>query len=111
MTDVTGQSPATSGPTSLAARTAERWSSEAATALMREIIDDLSPEKDPLERETRLVEDLGYHSLAMLELAFSLEDEFVLPTINEATARAIRTVGDVEDHVLGVLSNLGRLKD
>lgn len=111
MTDSTGQNtdaaPAFGGT---GPGQAESWRSEAVLALIREIIEDLAPTKDTLGRDTRLVEDLGFHSLALLELAFSLEDEFVLPTIGEETARAIRTVGDVEDHVLGALGTAGRLK-
>ncbi|MEU5695809.1 acyl carrier protein [Actinosynnema sp. NPDC020468] len=59
------------------------------------------------EPGTRLVEDLGFHSLALLELAFGLEDEFDLPPIDEETARGIATVGDIEAHVLGVLRDRG----
>jgi len=49
--------------------------------------------------EARLVDDLGYHSLALLELAFALEDEFDLQPLDEATARKIMTINDVLNHV------------
>lgn len=45
----------------------------------------------------RLVEDLGYHSLALLELAIELEDLFALPPLEEQTAFGIETVQDVVD--------------
>jgi acyl carrier protein len=78
-------------------------------ALIREIVSDLAPKAGDLVPEARLVEDLGCHSLSLLELAFSLEDEFDLPTIDEATARGIVTINDVEQHVLAHLSSTGQL--
>lgn len=53
--------------------------------------------------ETMLVEDLGYHSLALLELGFTMEDEFDLPPIDQAQVQHIRTVEEVEDLVLDLL--------
>ncbi|MFF3667013.1 acyl carrier protein [Microtetraspora malaysiensis] len=53
--------------------------------------------------ETRLVEDLGYHSLALLELGFTMEDEFDLPAIDQAQVQHIATVKEVEDLVLELL--------
>jgi acyl carrier protein len=50
--------------------------------------------------DAHLVEDLGYHSLALLELAFALEDEFDLEPIDEETARKITTVRLVQDIVI-----------
>ena len=47
-----------------------------------------------------LVDDLGYHSLALMEVAFALEDEFDLDPIDEASARKITTVGAVQDYVV-----------
>lgn len=86
-----------------------KWTDSDARALIHEIIADLAPSRGELLPEARLVEDLGCHSLALLELAFSLEDEFDLPAIDEATARQILTVGDVERHVLGQLRTGGNL--
>ena len=50
--------------------------------------------------DTTLVEDLGYHSLALIELAFALEDEFDLEPIDEAAARHITTIGKIQDLVI-----------
>jgi acyl carrier protein len=58
----------------------------------------------------RLVDDFGYHSLALLELAFALEDEFDLKPIDEAIARRIVTVTDVENHVASELKAAGRIE-
>ena len=80
-------------------------------ATIRQIIFEFaSPPGARAPDEARLVEDLNYTSLAMLELAFALEDEFDLPTINEETARGIVTAKDVIDHVFSHLHTKGRLR-
>jgi len=84
------------------------WTSEEVRALTREIVFDLAPVRSEPLPEARLVEDLGYHSLSLLEMAFSLEDEFGLPAIDETTARQILTVGCVERYVLTTLHSCGR---
>jgi acyl carrier protein len=72
---------------------------------VRAIILELAPEPvDDSSPETRLVDDLAYHSLALLELAFTLEDEFDLPPIDEEIARSIHTMRDVECHVIKELA-------
>lgn len=53
--------------------------------------------------ETQLVEHLEYHSLALLELGFTLEDEFGLPPIDQAQVQDITTVEQVEDLVLRLM--------
>jgi acyl carrier protein len=58
-----------------------------------------------------LIDDLDYHSLALLELAFALEDEFDLPPIEEEDAQNIHTAGDVEDYVVAQLRADGQLRD
>lgn len=72
------------------------------TALVTELIFELAPNQAPAERSPhlRLIEDLEYHSLALLELAFTLEDEFMLDPIDEEVAQHILTAGDVVAHVL-----------
>lgn len=90
-------------------KTTKRWTPEEVRLLIREIITDLAPSPEEPVPEARLIEDLGCHSLSLLELAFSLEDEFDLPTIDETTARQILTVNDVEQHVLAQLKSNGQL--
>lgn len=71
---------------------------------IRTIVLELAPEPDrTLGDEARLQDDLAYHSLALMELAFTLEDEFDLLPVDEATGRAIQTVRDVQEHVLAEL--------
>ncbi|WP_040392349.1 acyl carrier protein [Catelliglobosispora koreensis] len=77
---------------------------------VQELIKSLAPEKTvPVVAEARLVEELGYHSLALIELSFLLEDEFNLPPIDEESARAITTVSLVEQHVIDTLARKGVL--
>lgn len=52
----------------------------------------------------KLVDDLGYHSLALMELAFAIEDEFHLPPIDQNSAQNITTVTQLADHVLAELA-------
>ena len=71
---------------------------------VRAIVIELAPNRDEsLPDSATLVEDFGYHSLALLELAFAIEDEFDLMSIDEETARGIRTLKDVQDHVVNEL--------
>jgi acyl carrier protein len=78
--------------------------------LVRSIIIELSPDRDDLAGpQARLVEDLEFNSLALLELAFTLEDEFDLAPIEETTARQITTLGAVCDHVVAELAARGEI--
>jgi acyl carrier protein len=79
-------------------------------ANVKKIILELAPQtQHPLMPHHRLSDDLEYHSLALLELAFSLEDEFDLLPIDEQTARRIHNVLDVEEHVISELRAANRL--
>ncbi|NLU78279.1 acyl carrier protein [Micromonospora sp. HNM0581] len=79
----------------------QKQSDEQIRAQVQAIVLDLAPNPDGLrDAETALVQDLGFHSLALMELAFALEDEFDLEPIDEKTARSITTLGAVQDHVL-----------
>jgi acyl carrier protein len=89
----------------------KEWTEPRVRALIGEIIRDLMPGTGELAPEARLIEELGFHSLALLELAFSLEDEFRLPTIDEATARTILTVQDVENYVVTQMRTSRRLSE
>jgi acyl carrier protein len=74
-------------------------------ALIREIVLEMAPEPPQGGQEDpELVHHLGYHSLALLEMAFALEDEFALPPIDQESALSISRVSDVERYVLGQLA-------
>ncbi|MGP0051384.1 MAG: phosphopantetheine-binding protein [Solirubrobacteraceae bacterium] len=65
------------------------------------VIAEVAPNKDiEIRGDCRLVDELEFNSLALLELAFTLEDEFDLTPITEEDARQITTVDKVVEHVL-----------
>jgi len=71
--------------------------------LVRSLIVEYSPSSDAAELpldDAHLVDDLEYHSLALIELSFTLEDEFDLKPIDEAAAQQIMTVRDIEKYVV-----------
>lgn len=79
---------------------------------VREMVLQLAPEPDPAaDGRARLADDLGFHSLALVELAFALEDDFDLPLIDEPAARAITTIDEVAAHVIRALRERGELAD
>jgi acyl carrier protein len=81
-------------------------------ASVAELIRELAPAQnsDKVGSDARLVEDLNYHSLALMELAFTIEDEFALDPIDEETVLKIVTVADVETHVVNEMRRKGALK-
>lgn len=65
------------------------------------LIAEMAPDQNAeVTAATHLVQDLGYHSLALMEMAFAVEDEFDLDPIDEETARKISSVGAVQDLVV-----------
>lgn len=79
-------------------------------SVVQNVIAELAPEQgQEIGINTVLVDDLSFHSLSLLELAFTLEDEFDLPPIDETVAREITTVGAVQQHVVDTLAGRGEL--
>lgn len=77
---------------------------EQVRARIRDLVASLSPAEAPeVTPDSRLVNDLEYQSLALLELAFALEEEYDLPPIDEAIASQIEMVRDIEEYVLSHL--------
>ena len=103
--------PTTSTAASPAASTAEdaQQRTEAGVrSVVRSVVIELSPERtEAPDLDARLIDDLGYNSMALVELAFTLEDEFDLEPIEESTARQITTLGAVADHVVTELAARG----
>ena len=63
---------------------------------VQDLVSELAPDKQiEISPAARLVEDLGYHSLALLELSVLLEDTFGLPPLDTTAAREIGNVGDI----------------
>lgn len=74
-------------------------------AAIRAVVCEISPGRvTDVTGESRLIEDLDYHSLALLELAFALEDDFRLEPIDREVAEKIKTVNDIEVYVLSKLA-------
>ncbi|PHM46490.1 acyl carrier protein [Xenorhabdus miraniensis] len=66
------------------------------TESIKTLIIELSPiEIHELKGDECLVDQLGYQSLSMAELAFALEDKFKLAPIDRATAQRIQTVDNI----------------
>ncbi|MFD0689919.1 acyl carrier protein [Actinomadura fibrosa] len=64
---------------------------------VRDLVGDLVPAgARRVGPADRLVEDLGFDSVAVLELALALEVEFDLQEIDEARTVDLATVGDIE---------------
>lgn len=78
--------------------------------LIRQLVLELAPGSvTGASANPDLVNDLDYNSLAVLELAFTIEDEFQLEPLDEETARSIPTLYDVQDHVITKLRERGEL--
>lgn len=64
---------------------------------VRELVGEMSPAGPRTAKSTdRLIEDLGYDSMALIELAFAMVSTFALRPIKEDAAIAIQTVAEVE---------------
>ncbi|MFF7360791.1 phosphopantetheine-binding protein [Streptomyces sp. NPDC008125] len=69
-------------------------------AQVRKIVGEMSPLGAREARsEDRLVEELGYDSLAVIELSLRIEQEFPLADLGTNTTPDISTVKDIEDFV------------
>ncbi len=67
---------------------------------VRKLVGDLVPAGGrEAASSDRLVEDLGYDSVAMVELAVALEVEFDLQDIAEDEAMSLVTVEDIESTI------------
>jgi acyl carrier protein len=87
------------------------WSRDQVHAVIGQLASELAPAgtEGECNADAKLIDDLGYHSLALLELAFTIEDEFSLDPIDAETAIGIVTVGDVENYVSSKLQERGAL--
>ncbi|MHB1567592.1 MAG: acyl carrier protein [Solirubrobacteraceae bacterium] len=53
--------------------------------------------------DPRLIEDLGYDSLGLVEMVVVLESEFGVKIIEDPKIGDIRRVSELQQHVLGLL--------
>jgi acyl carrier protein len=76
--------------------------------IVRETLREAAPvQVETCDRETSLVADLGYHSLAILEAIFALEEKIGMELIDYGGVDEIATVGDVEDYVVKLVARAG----
>jgi acyl carrier protein len=74
-------------------------------ASVRDVVGAMSPlGKRTATSTDRLVDDLGYDSLAVIELSLQIESQFGLKSVGEDDAGDITTVADVEDLVERMIS-------
>lgn len=70
--------------------------SDLVPAVVHEVVRLIAPH--PVQQVTgqlRLIHDLGFHSLALAELGFTLEDLFGLDAVTPERAMTLREVGDI----------------
>lgn len=74
--------------------------STALRAKVREIVGEMSPlGAREANSDDRLIEELGYDSLAVIELSLRIEQDFALATVSTGGTPDIATVKDIEDFV------------
>ena len=65
-------------------------------AVVRQIVRLVAPQApDELTEANRLIGDLGFHSLALAELVFTLEDMFGLGAVSPEEVMTLNSVGDI----------------
>lgn len=79
--------------------------------LIRDAVRMVSPDAPERVADTdNLISDLGFHSLALVELAFVLEELFQLDPITPEQAMGIDRVGDIEQLITATLdAGFGKL--
>jgi acyl carrier protein len=69
----------------------------------RELVGSMAPNREAeVTDASRLAQDLGFDSLALIELMLVAEERFGLPPIDEAEASTVTTVGGLADLVAAV---------
>jgi len=69
---------------------------EQVPAVVRQVVRLVAPQPPAqVGNAHQLIGDLGFHSLALAELAFTLEDLFGLDAITPERAMTLQTVGDI----------------
>jgi acyl carrier protein len=73
---------------------------------VRALVIELAPVTPPAVTATsRLVADLGYDSLGLLELAAALEDDMALPAMSADDVTGVETLADVQELVVSLLGD------
>ena len=81
-------------------------SADETRATVRKIIASVSPvTHQEVRSDDHLISDLGYHSLAAVELTVALNEELNIPLVEAMALQEVETVGDVEDLVLELMES------
>lgn len=73
-------------------------------ARLRAIVNEIAPcPSSTLSSNTHLVNDLAYDSVSLLELIVAIESEFESQPIAEEDTHRIRTLGQLESLVVGMI--------
>lgn len=66
-----------------------------------ELVRESAPDSTlPITSDLYFIDDLGYHSLALVELGFALEEEFSLDPITPEDVEHVETVGQLIAFIL-----------
>ena len=87
----------------------EHQSPNELSSVVHAVIGQLAPSsRSQSDDSDHLIEDLEYHSLALIEMSFVLEELFSLAPITPEAAATIQTAGDIRKYVEeAILSGLG----
>ncbi|WP_228002265.1 acyl carrier protein [Nocardia australiensis] len=75
---------------------------------VRRLVLAMAPQSAPAEDDKRLIEDLGFDSLRLMELTVVLERSFELPRYRPEQLVGVRRVGEVITLVSGSLAADGK---
>ena len=79
--------------------------SDLVPAVVHEVVRLIAPHAPAqVTGQLRLIHDLGFHSLALAELGFTLEDLFGLDAVTPERAMTLREVGDIVALIEGALA-------
>lgn len=75
-------------------------------AVVRQVVRLVAPQPpQSVTEQQHLIGDLGFHSLALAELGFTLEDLFGLDAITPERAMTLQSVGDIVELIRGALAD------
>lgn len=75
-------------------------SADAVPDLLATLVGLIAPQQvEQVSRDHALIDDLGFHSIALAELGFTVEDLFRFETLTPETAMSLHRVGDIVDLV------------
>ena len=76
--------------------------------VVHQIVSCLAPDQTvEVGPSVDLRNELGYHSLALVELGFLVEDAFGLDPIPRELAELVRVPSDISEYVLGIAASRG----